>query len=218
MPGKAMLERLFETPLTTVEDVAGTIPSGGTGANAGGWANSTNRNTALTTLGEIKTQLNALLAELRDLGLLAGTPTKKMMIERIYDGDLTTINDVAGTIPSGGTGATAGGWDTAGHRDTAIATMTEMKTQLNALLTSIRSRALLAGGTQTHTSMRYRVMDRAQATIADVSGSIPAGGTGAAGGCYDTAGNRNTMITTAGEIRSRLNELLQEMRARGWTA
>ena len=42
--------------------------------------------------------------------------------------------------PAGGTGAAAGGWDTAGHRDTSITTATEnrllalsLKTQINAL-------------------------------------------------------------------------------------
>jgi hypothetical protein len=51
-----------------------------------------------------------------------------------------TIANVAGTIPAGGTGTSAGGWDTAGNRDTAITTMTEIRTQLNALLTELRAK------------------------------------------------------------------------------
>lgn len=42
---------------------------------------------------------------------------------------------VAGTVEAGGVGAAAGGWDTAGHRDTTIATISEMKTTVNALVT-----------------------------------------------------------------------------------
>lgn len=51
-----------------------------------------------------------------------------------------TIANVVGTIPAGGTGTAAGGWDTAGNRDTAITTMTEIRTQLNALLTELRAK------------------------------------------------------------------------------
>lgn len=54
-----------------VANVAGTIPAGGVGAAAGGWDTSGNRDTAIATIGEIKTQLNALLAELRVSGVIA---------------------------------------------------------------------------------------------------------------------------------------------------
>lgn len=42
---------------------------------------------------------------------------------------------VTGLIPAGGTGSADGGWDTAGHRDTAITTIGEVKTTVNALVT-----------------------------------------------------------------------------------
>jgi hypothetical protein len=58
-------------PTPAVADVAGTIPAGGTGTAAGGWDTAGNRNTAITTAGEIKTQLNALLARLRTAGIVA---------------------------------------------------------------------------------------------------------------------------------------------------
>lgn len=79
-----------------------------------------------------------------------------MLVERISEGlleeqrikaVLTTgaaVASVAGTIPAGGTGAAAGGWDTATNRDTAIATINEMRTQLNALLTELRNRKIIA--------------------------------------------------------------------------
>lgn len=51
---------------------------------------------------------------------------------------------VAGTIPAGGTGAAAGGWDTAPHRDTAITSVTETITQLNAMRTSLINAGLMA--------------------------------------------------------------------------
>lgn len=53
-----------------------------------------------------------------------------------------TQADIAGTIPAGGTGATAGGWDTAGHRDTAITTMGETVTVVNASLAALAAMGL----------------------------------------------------------------------------
>lgn len=79
-----------------------------------------------------------------------------MLLDRIAEGQadadrlkeiLTTgsaVASVAGSIPAGGTGAAAGGWDTAANRDTAITTMTEIKTQLNALLTELRARKIIS--------------------------------------------------------------------------
>ncbi|NJN35966.1 MAG: hypothetical protein HC794_01595 [Nitrospiraceae bacterium] len=51
---------------------------------------------------------------------------------------------VAGSIPAGGTGAAAGGWDTAGNRNTAITTITEIKTQLNALIVALQAKGLIS--------------------------------------------------------------------------
>ena len=65
---------------------------------------------------------------------------------------------VAGSMVAGGTGATAGGWDSAEHRDTSITTMTECKTvintcvtlgnankvAINTLITELRAKGLLA--------------------------------------------------------------------------
>lgn len=52
---------------------------------------------------------------------------------------VAAVADVAGTTPAGGTGATAGAYDTAAHRDALIATVAEIKTQMNALLALLRT-------------------------------------------------------------------------------
>lgn len=51
--------------------------------------------------------------------------------------------------------------------------------------------------------------------VADVAGLFPAGGTGADAGCYDTAPNRDTMITTAGEAITVWNDTLAALEAMG---
>ena len=79
-----------------------------------------------------------------------------MLVERLAEGAAEevileamlqtrpTVAAVAGSIPAGGTGAAAGGWDTSGNRDTAITTMTEIKTQLNALLVQLKAAKIIA--------------------------------------------------------------------------
>lgn len=52
--------------------------------------------------------------------------------------------DVAGAVPAGGTGTAAGGWDNATNRDIAIATITELKTRINALQAALRTAGVLA--------------------------------------------------------------------------
>lgn len=41
--------------------------------------------------------------------------------------------------PAGGTGAAAGGWDTAGNRDLAIASINALRTDITALRTTVAS-------------------------------------------------------------------------------
>lgn len=48
-----------------------------------------------------------------------------------------TVDSVDGAIPAGGVGAAAGGWDTAGNRDTAITTLTEVKATVNEIITKL---------------------------------------------------------------------------------
>lgn len=53
------------------------------------------------------------------------------------------VANVAGPTPAGGTGATAGAYDTAAHRDELIATVAELKTKLNALLAELRTAGII---------------------------------------------------------------------------
>lgn len=54
------------------------------------------------------------------------------------------VATVAGATPAGGTGATAGAYDTSANRDIFIATVAEIKAQLNALLTELRTSKIIA--------------------------------------------------------------------------
>lgn len=76
-----------------------------------------------TAQGGINTELDALAlaiptAAVADLGAVTGVA-------------------VTGTTPAGGTGATAGAYDTANNRDALIATVAELKTKLNATIVDL---------------------------------------------------------------------------------
>lgn len=61
-----------------------------------------------------------------------------------------SVASVPSAAPAGGTGSAAGGWDTAGDRDLAIATInglvtlcTELQAQLNAVLNSLKTSKII---------------------------------------------------------------------------
>lgn len=72
------------------------------------------------------------------------SPKAAAILAASVGGSLTaqTVANVAGLIPAGGTGAAAGGWDTAPNRDTAIATIGELKTVINDTLAALASMGL----------------------------------------------------------------------------
>jgi hypothetical protein len=57
-----------------------------------------------------------------------------------------SVDTVDGSIPAGGTGAAAGAWDTAPNRDTAIATVTEIKATVNSLISGLATMGLPVTG------------------------------------------------------------------------
>lgn len=56
---------------------------------------------------------------------------------------VAAVATVAGATPAGGTGATAGAYDTAVNRDALIATVAEMKASYNALLVLLRAAGIV---------------------------------------------------------------------------
>jgi len=83
------------------------------------------------------------LARASSTGAVAGAYTQTYSTADKTHAALTAVA-VAGTIEAGGTGAAAGGWDTSGHRDTTITTISEMKTTINALLVDLTDLKQLA--------------------------------------------------------------------------
>ena len=74
----------------------------------------------------------------------AGVVSFKVDGTAVLGEQAAAVAAVAGVIPAGGVGTAAGGWDTAANRDTAITTITEIKTQLNDLLVKLRAHGIIA--------------------------------------------------------------------------
>jgi hypothetical protein len=55
----------------------------------------------------------------------------------------TAIAATVAAAPAGGTGTAAGGWDTAGNRDAAIATINNLKTRVDAMEAALKALGFL---------------------------------------------------------------------------
>lgn len=81
------------------------------------------------------------------MGLVAKDPVDKAELATMLKAGANPAaanTDVTGATPAGGTGATAGAYDTAGNRDILIATVAELKTKLNSLQAKLRTAGYLA--------------------------------------------------------------------------
>jgi len=142
-------------------------------------------------------------------GIVAGSPSTVAAPAAI----------TATTAPAGGTGATAGAYDTANNRDLMIASLTATQADMTALhakvaaiLVAIKAMGLIpVSGAGT-----------IAAPAALTATTAPAGGTGATAGAYDTANNRNLMIAslTASQVdvaalRTTVADMLVGLKATG---
>ncbi len=58
-------------------------------------------------------------------------------------------------------------------------------------------------------------IDQENSALTTEPAVAPAGGTGATGGAYDTAGNRDTMITCVNDTRTRVGEIETALKEAG---
>lgn len=80
------------------------------------------------------------------MGIVKHDPVDRAELKSMVKEGLTAAvanADVAGLTPAGGVGATAGAYDTAANRDTLIATVAELKAQLNSLQAKLRTAGFL---------------------------------------------------------------------------
>lgn len=105
-----------------------------------------------------------------DQSLSLATITNATEFPAITDSTGGTASTTFAAVPAGGTGAAAGGWDTAGHRDTAIASINnnfaQIAKQLNAL-------ANVYGTTDSAKIPTYIVASGTNPAVGTVSFMIP---------------------------------------------
>lgn len=202
--------------------------AGGTGADAGGYDTSTNRDAMLAVVANQIDVTDPLRSAAISAGFVsAGVVTRGAIASaalfspaRIrHQSPLPTaqtgVETVPADAPAGGTGAAGGCYDTAGHRDSWIGTINN----LIDVLTPLRAACEAAATGETATPSvalfspaaiaahaPYPVQETSvEATPADP----PAGGTGATAGGYDTAPHRDAAIVTI----NALNDVLGDVRS-----
>ena len=98
-------------------------PAGGTGATAGGYDSAANRNLAIASLTAQIADMAVIRAQLQAMGIAAGSTTLagRSRVRAISSGIIppsgVSATATALAPPAGGTGANAGGYDTAANRN-----------------------------------------------------------------------------------------------------
>lgn len=182
-------------------------PAGGTGTNAGGWNLAADRDLAITSLTAARTDVATLRTELIALGIVAGSASDegKVRARDIGSGKVPTsavsVTVTALNPPAGGTGAQVGCYGSAANRDLFIVSLTALIADVASMRTELQSFGFISGGLLSagKTAVRDlgtgRVPNRA-VSITATALAPPAGGSGATLGGYDTAANRDLMVTS----------------------
>lgn len=79
-----------------------------------------------------------------NLKLATGKVVKINDVTQRTAAQMALVAAVAGTTPAGGSGATAGAYDTAENRDALIATVAEIKASLNDLIAKMKTAGYIA--------------------------------------------------------------------------
>jgi len=174
-------------------------PAGGTGANAGGWKDSTDRDAAIATINGIRTCVIEIKAEIASLR----TYLDNKLNVRTEPIPATCINvsSYPAAAPANGTGAAGGCYDTSAHRDVAIATINSLKT----CLTEIKAELALAFSGLAWSANVLNLRTEPYPTTLIVTATpvvAPAGGTGATAGGYDSDAHNDDCVTTINGLRS----------------
>lgn len=186
-------------------------PAGGTGASGGCYDTANNRNAFITSINADRTYISTLIGYLQTAGVYGVTqqsaPDPALFSPERCEAviPLTSLGALATeptTPPAGGTGATAGGYDTAPNRDAAIVTINDLLDITESISDGLTALGLVgSAGSYISKALLSDAALAARPPLPTVSPSTtalpaaaPAGGTGADAGGWDTAGNRNTGI------------------------
>lgn len=113
---------------------ATTAPAGGTGAAEGGWDTAADRDLAIASLTSSIADLTALRTKVADI-LVAVKASGLIPPSAVAAPDAITAQNP----PAAGVGAEAGAYDTAGHRDAMIASLTASQVDIVSLRNTVAS-------------------------------------------------------------------------------
>ena len=197
-------------------------PAGGTGQNAGGWSGSSDRNDGIGSLIAAIADMNTLRIQLIALGIVDGSASDEGRVRaRDIGSGKTPVRAVSVTVtasnpPAGGTGIQAGCYSSASNRNLFITSLTALIADVASMRTELSAQGVISGGLTADGKARIR--DLGTGRIPRIAVSItataivpPAGGSGATAGGYDTANNRNLMITSLTAVIADIASLRVEL-------
>ncbi len=197
-------------------------PAGGSGIQGGCYDTASNRNLAIASLAAQITDMAAIRVQLQAIGYVAGSTT---VVGRTRARDLGSgkvpVNVVSVTAtalapPSGGTGQTAGGYDTDTNRDLFITRLTALIADIASMRVELQAVGIISGAVSAVGKARMRDIGTGRTpsrsvAIAATAVAAPAGGTGANAGGWSSAGNRNLAITSLAAARTDVAALRTEL-------
>lgn len=182
-------------------------PAGGSGIQAGCYDTSGNRDLMIASLTDAIADMATLRAELVALGVVAGSVTDagKTRARDLGSGKTpvraVSATATAGDPPAGGTGQTAGGYDTDTNRNSMITSLTALIADVDSMRTELKAMSVIDGGPTIAGKARARDIGSGRTpvlavSIAATASNPPSSGSGANAGGYSSAANRDLMIVS----------------------
>jgi hypothetical protein len=187
----------ISTSAISSASVPSAAPSGGTGANLGGWDSANNRNTAIDCINGVRTCVGEIKLEIASLRTYIANKTN-LRTEPLPTTLISTATPAVAA--ANGTGIAAGCYDTSNNRDAALTTTNSLRT----CLSEIKSELALAFSAFAWSAnvLNLRTEPYPTTLIATATpAAAPAGGTGATAGGMDTDAHNDDWVATINGLR-----------------
>ncbi len=192
---------------TAAAATASNPPAGGSGIQGGCYDTANNRNLAITSLTAAIADMASFRTELQAIGIVSGgiSVVGKTRARDLGSGKVpnlaVSITTTALAPPAGGTGQTAGGYDTAGNRNSFITALTALIADIASMRTELSAMGFISGGLSALGKARVRDIGSGRVpttavAIAATASAPPAGGTGANAGGWSSSANRDLAIVS----------------------
>lgn len=223
-PERLARQPILSPSIASITALPTAAPAGGTGATAGGYDTAPHRDDWISLINNERGIVSGIRAGAIDAGLVGTVGafassawfSDAAMQQRAVPSFSVGASAIEAAAPAGGTGADAGGWDLAANRNLGIAAINGVRTCLAEITDMLEDAGIVGTGTPAASVAQFSPgwqagqppLPATITAITAVPAAAPAGGTGAAAGCYDTANNRDAAITTTNTLRTIIGEIV----------